>query len=567
MSETNHMLTVEEAATRIGVSVATVRRMAKSGRLSATKSGRQWLIDGRSLPTGRSRRPSRRSARSSADVELALSHVCATDLAELLVPDVLRYEDLLAPTAKADVLAAAESRFDGTPFEPAMEVEVDKTPFSTRTALLPTLEDRVAYQAAVAAVAPQIESQTPENVFSARLSDDVRFFLRHGPRQWVAWRRAVLGELADGSDWLVKTDLTSYFDLIPHRTLNAEIQSLNPPSAVADALSELLRTWAVVPGIGIAQGPNASRLLANLYLHPVDREMLRAGFRYYRYLDDVRIVCSSRGEAVRAIRLFERECRALGLVVSGAKTQLLRGTAARDDLAPAADFDAAQYFMDVNAASFARKALKRILRRSLRASGITDVRGVRFSLWRLAQIREGSVLTRVLRRLEDLAPVASVVAAYLLPFIRRGHVVRSLAAFLGDAERCQSPFLATWLFAVMLHYPSTLPAVWVEQAMARLRDRNEPAYLRAVAAVVAARGNRAADVGWIKSDVQRERDPHVLRGYAVGLHSVEQLDRTTQKRLIARDGRLRHTVDYLQGRTTLPSLIYRSHDQRIRVRP
>lgn len=558
------MLTVEEAATRLGVSVATARRMAKSGRVSAVKSGRQWLIDGRTLPVYGKNRPSRRSVRSPVDVERALRHVRETDLSELLVPDVLRFEDLLTPTAQAEILALAESRFDGTAFEPATEVEVDKTPFSTRAVLLPALEDRVAYQAAVAAIAPKIESEMPAAVFSARLATSDRFFLKHGPRQWVAWRRAVLGDLTDGREWLIKTDLTSYFDLIPHKTLNAEIQSLNPPPEAADTLSELLRTWAVVPGIGIAQGPNASRLLANLYLLPVDREMLRVGFHYFRYLDDVRIVCTSKGEAIRAIRLFERECRALGLIVSGSKTQLLHGDEARNDLAPNSDFDLVQYFLDVNAPGVARKALKRILRKSLRADGLADARGVKFSLWRLAQIREGSVLSRVLNRLEDLAPVASVVAAYLMPFIRRKSVVSALSSFLGDAERCQSTYLATWLFATMLQHPGTLPAPWAEQAMARVKDRNQPAYLRAIAAMVAVRGCRAADVAWIKSDVQRERDPHVLRGYAVGLYATEELDRTTQKRLIARHDRLRHTVDYLAGRRTLPSLIYRS--QRISVR-
>src|SRR5438094_633470 len=100
MIEPTQMLTVEEAATRIGASVATVRRMAQSGRVSAVKSGRQWLIDARTLPGYG--RPTRRSARSPVDVEKALRHVRETDFSELLVPDVLRYEDLLTPAAEAE---------------------------------------------------------------------------------------------------------------------------------------------------------------------------------------------------------------------------------------------------------------------------------------------------------------------------------------------------------------------------------------------------------------------------------------------------------------------------------
>ncbi len=546
----------------MGVSVATVRRMAADGRIGGTKRGRQWLIEPRTLPNRPARR--RHGTPAAVNVAQALTHVKSTDLSELLVPDVLRFEDFLSSTAEPDLLRVAESRFAGSAPDPAIELNVDKTAFSTRPAVLLSLQDRVAYQAAVASIAARVEAQTPTEVFSARLSTDTRYFLKHGTKQWVAWRRAVHAEIAAGRQWMIKTDLTSYFDLIPHRTLNAEIQSLNPSPAVADALDEMFRAWAFVPGAGVPQGPNASRLLGNLYLLPVDRVMLGAGYRYFRYLDDVRIVAATKGEAVEGIRLFERECRALGLVVSNAKTELLHGKAALDDLADDPEFNAVEYFMDVNATGFARRSLKKILKRALRGSDRVDVRAAKFSLWRLARLREETVLSQVLRRLEDLAPVASLVAAYLLPFIQRPRVVAALKSFLADPERCHSPFLSTWLFAAMLEHPTPLPGVWADQAMARVRDRNQPAYLRSVAAVVAARANRPADIAWIRSDVQREHDPYVLRGYAVGLHAVVAFDRTTQRRLVSRDASLANTVAYLQGRLNLPSLVYR--ERRIPIR-
>jgi hypothetical protein len=166
------------------------------------------------------------------------------------------------------------------------------------------------------------------------------------------------------------------------------------------------------------------------------------------------------------------------------------------------------------------------------------------------------MLGPILRRLEDLAPVASVVAAYLRPFITRKTVVTSLTSFLADAERSQSSFLSTWLFAAMLEHPGSLPIGWVEQAKRRLQDRNQPAFLRVVAAVVVARGRRASDIAWIKSDIDREHDPVALRGYVVGLHWVRELDKGTQRRLGARSPQLAATVSFLQGRVVLPSLVY-----------
>jgi hypothetical protein len=528
--------------------------MAASGRIIARKTGKQWIVDGASLQP---RRPHRRvPSKRAVDVERALRHVRRTDLTEVWVPDVLHQADRLADAGA--VLAAAQARFEGTPVGAAIEIEVDKTAIFMRWATSLDVEDRVAYQAAVESFADRVEGLTPASVFSARLSPDERYFFRHGPRQWVAWRRYVRRQLAPGREWMAATDLTAYFDTIPHRLLMAEVESLNVDRSVVEALSEMLRTWAPVPGLGLPQGPNASRLLGNLYMLPVDRAMLDAGWAYSRYMDDIRIVTATKADAVKALRQFQGECRARGLIVSSSKTELLFGDSARRSLEGEADLAAADYLMKGDVSSLARAELKAILKRALKSDVRVDERRAKFSLWRLAQLREAGVLGRVLARLEDLAPLASVVAAYLQPFVNRKRVVEGLSTFLADSARSYSPHMETWLFAVMLEHPDPLPGTWVQQAARRVKNRNEPAFLRAVAAVAMARGHRAADVKWIKDDVQKEHDPAVLRGYAVALHWVGALDKATQRQLIARSPPLRATIDYLQGRVVLPSLVYKS---------
>jgi hypothetical protein len=292
--------------------------------------------------------------------------------------------------------------------------------------------------------------------------------------------------------------------------------------------------------------------------------MLAAGVNYSRFLDDIRIVAPTKADAIAGIRLFQRECRAQGLIVSAGKTTLLHGTAASRDLQDDSERATADYFMSANATQMARKALKKILSKALRREGDIDVRGARFSLWRLAKLLEASVLRSVLRRLEDLAPVASVVAAFLRPFIARRSVVKGLTAFLSDSTRAHSTFLATWLFAAMLEHPGRLPSQWADQASLRVKDRNQPACLRAVAAAVMARGERAADIDWIKADVVHERDPEVLRGYAVGLHWANALDTEAQRSLRTQSPKLTMTTDFLRGRTHLPSLVATGEQLRVR---
>jgi hypothetical protein len=170
---------------------------------------------------------------------------------------------------------------------------------------------------------------------------------------------------------------------------------------------------------------------------------------------------------------------------------------------------------------------------------------------------------KITHRLPDLAPVASVVAAYIRPFITKSQVVDGLAKFLDDQATSQSVYLCTWLFAAMLEHPGAMPVRWADAAARRVKNRNEPEFLRAVAAVVLLRSGRPADVDWIKSDVQREHNPEVLRAYAVGLHWVHELDKTTQRRLIARSSGTAATVAYLKGRNRLPSLVTKAQHLRV----
>lgn len=547
-------LTVEEAAERLGLSVATIRRRAASGELPATKSGKQWLIDEETLPpeapsNGRTFPPP-----PQVDLLTALRHVRATDLSELWVPDILRYEDQLS--VKDQILAAAARRFYGDQPDAAIEVDVAKTPIFTRSALLISLEDRIAYQAAVGALAKQAFALTPDSVFSARPSRGDRWFLEKGTDMWLAWQKRVRKEITPGKPWMIKADLVSYFDHIPHKLLLDDVSSLNPDPKVTEALRRMLAMWAIVPGIGIPQGPNASRLLGNLYLFPVDRAMITAEYSYFRYMDDIRIIGKTKTEVIAGMRLLEKECRRRGLVVSPAKTTLLHGEEALAD-GSRPDRDWAQYFLDSDNLPKARSELKKILRNALKEEGHLDASAARFSLWRLARIREHTVLRSVLRHLEDLAPAASVVAAYLRHFLTREQVVNGISDFLYDPSKSYSTYLVTWLFAAMLERRGRLPEQWIRQADRCCKDRNQPPYLRAIAASVLSRSGRPADAAWLKAEAAREWDPTLLRGYAVALHWANQLDERTAQLFLSKSRILGRTVDYLNGRRSLPSLMDR----------
>lgn len=487
------------------------------------------------------------------NLEAAFANVRAEDVKQIWVPDVLRHGDyLLEPEL---VLVEARRRIDSRSFGAATPVLEDKTRLLHRRGLLLDLPDMVAYQAIVSSFAQLVEDKTLDAVFSARLEDrdGSEFFTKRGAWQWMAWRKHLLGQLEAGGEFVVETDLTAFFDCIRHELLTAELKSLGVGQDVHRLLKTMLDTWGRVKSLGLPQMPNASRLLANLYLLPVDAQMVGAGWRYSRFLDDVKIVVESESEAVAAVAQFQTLCAERGLIVSSGKTAVIAREPAIEHLSEHPEFALAEYLVQSNEPGPARDTLRKIFAEAVPEDGPIDKRKLKFSLYRLGLLRDSTILPTVTSRLADLGPAASVVSSYLAGHIEAHGVESSLAGFLADGDRSRSQHLTSWVFAAMAERSGPIPDEWIHQARRRLDDRNGPPYLRSVAAVIVLRGGDAADIRNAKREISTEPNDMVVRGYAVGLHWVNELTKPVCEALVARG--LGSTRTYLQGRGSLPSMI------------
>jgi RNA-directed DNA polymerase len=111
---------------------------------------------------------------------------------------------------------------------------------------------------------------------------------------------------------VVDADLQSYFDTIPHDRLMAQVARKISDGGVLALIEGCLRHgvmkemehWRPVlaeAGTGTPQGAVISPLLANIYLHPLDRLMAESGYRMVRYADDFVILCRTAQEAEAAL--------------------------------------------------------------------------------------------------------------------------------------------------------------------------------------------------------------------------------------------------------------------------
>lgn len=547
-------LTVGEAALILGVNKTRVRYLCQLGEIPAIKDGRTWIITDQRIEDFGRLDSVDAAVQTEPDVADALSRIESQDLlTDSWVPDILRHEDKLSN--RENLLQVVKSRLADHLVDAATEIEIPKTPFFARTGQLLSLEDRIGYHATVGTFASKIESQLPGVVFSTRLAPaQSKRLTKNGVQQWKRWGKYVIATVKAGNPWLIKSDLAAYFDCVRHDTLFSELEQIGVGNETIKHLRSFLSSWSNFYGQGLPQGPDASRILGNFYLLPVDEVMLREGYKYSRYMDDIRIAGKSKVEVVQAMRRFGTECRRRGLFASPSKTKLLFGEEAEnadtdDDIASAANL------MDTRRHGEARKVLMGILERSFLADGHIDTRATKFSLWRLALLREEAVCQLVLDRLDDLSPVASVVADYLSGYVSRDLVRVGLCKYLEGPTNVRDDFLLTFLFAAMLEHGGVLPQPWIGHARRASQDKNKPKFLRIVAANVLVLGRVPSDLTWLRIEAAQEPDPELRRGYATALRRAGRLDAATATVLQLRSTDLARTVNYLNGTDTLPSLV------------
>lgn len=293
-----------------------------------------------------------------------------------------------------------------------------------------SVKDQIYYQAIVNLICKNklddINKFRYKNVFGGFNIKEPsgRFFLSKWQDEYKLYQESIIENFENGNIWLAKFDLASFYDVIDHKLLVEFAASLE--KTLQEDFFKALECWTQPQNVdffhsqGIPQGPLASVVLADIYLHLLDQRINRLSIKeqikYLRYVDDIIVMGKEEKSIQKGLVQLDITARELSLIPQSGKTLIKRIENIEDELKGRGSLFEFLEIDDGDRSLKMQKKLKELFLESVKPIEENKIQvlnetNVKFALYRL--LPDPDITDFVLRIIKSYSHLTDICVTYL----------------------------------------------------------------------------------------------------------------------------------------------------------
>ncbi|WP_433335375.1 RNA-directed DNA polymerase [Spirillospora sp. CA-294931] len=468
---------------------------------------------------------------------------------EMELPDVIDSAEVLYQWPK--YRSYLVEKIDSNAYYPGYVEVVDlpKDELTVRPLARLTLEDRLFYEAHVFSMAIRIDSEISRSVYSYRWSI-FKNDLRRPIGSWVNMQKTGRKiQSANPSFLLAKTDVSSFYENVDIDVLIQELSNLTENVKGLARLRSFLQAFQQMNHVwGLPQGSDASGILANLYLVPVDRVIQATALRHLRYSDDIYIFGPEKRGLRECLLEVNRTLRGRHLSMSGHKTKIMRPVEAATYFGDM-EKDAIRYKVDI-ASDMALAEVRDFFARATKKDSDRDIR---FSLNQFKHLNSPFAMDWVVQNFERFPHMAQDFVAYLefFPICALDMVHKFCTKAISERTMVSYPYAELHIFGLMMRQrifdKQVHGAAWDI-----LRNRNEETFLREYAARYVGLNAQPGDGALLRQEFRRDPSTALRRVLLVAIYETRHDSTAWFDQAAGAVPDLRWICDYLKSKPKIP---------------
>ncbi len=184
---------------------------------------------------------------------------------------------------------------------------------------IPTVKDRILQQATKNVI---------EQIFEMKFLDCSYGYRPNKSAQQAV--KQIKNYIDQGYIWVIDADVEKFFDSVDHKLLMCFVAEEISDGKVLRLVESWLKAGVMNKGkqeetpVGTPQGGVISPLLANIYLHEMDKQVANIdSIQLVRYADDFVILCKTKEEAERTMKPVKEILTGLKLRLNKTKTKIV----------------------------------------------------------------------------------------------------------------------------------------------------------------------------------------------------------------------------------------------------